>query len=83
MYQPLLASPRFFAFYGLHSGSDPKLSNPLSTLAASDRLDAEDLVDRNYKINEFMLQNIKFYPAEHEIYANKSRHAARDYQSRS
>ena len=75
----------FFAVYSLHPCSGSELSPPLSNPAAPasayfDRLDAEELVENFRKINEFMLQNIKFHSAEHEIQANKTRGAARDFQ---
>lgn len=74
-----------FAIYGQHPGSDVELSAPLAnpSVPASvhfDRLDAEELVEKFRKIDKFLIENIKLHSAEHEIQANKSRVAARDFQ---
>lgn len=74
------------AVYGLHPRSENELSAPLSgppvpSSLQFDRLDAENLVQNAKKIEKFLVENIQFHSAEHEIQANKKRIASRNFKA--
>ncbi|KAI0991674.1 hypothetical protein K3495_g16513, partial [Podosphaera aphanis] len=76
----------FMAVYGLHPRSGNELSAPLSgpPVPASlrfERSDAENLVQNAKKIEKFLVENIQFHSAEHEIQANKKRTASRNFKA--
>ncbi|KAI0992133.1 hypothetical protein K3495_g16053, partial [Podosphaera aphanis] len=75
----------FLAVYGLHPRSGSELSSPLSgpPVPASvrfERLDADKLVQNAKKVEQFLIDNIKYHSAEQEEQANKKRTAARNFK---
>lgn len=72
------------AVYGLNprSGSECSVhqsNEPAPASVKFERSDAEELVSNAGKINQFLVDNIRYNSAEQEIQANKRRNAARDF----
>ncbi|KAI0993261.1 hypothetical protein K3495_g14923 [Podosphaera aphanis] len=76
---------QYLRVYGLHLRSGSELFSPLSgppvpASVSFERLDADKLVRNAKKVEQFLIENIKYHSAEQEEQANKKRMAARNFK---